>query len=167
MKSIYVASGLARAADVREVHARLRAVGYAISYDWTAHGSVQRDGPARMQEVALAESNGVVGADMTLVMLPGGRGTHVELGMAIATWQTNISIFKKLHGLEKRYGRPEDPPLPVLPVPILVHVADTRHLGEAHQAEFTHCAFYHHPAVRLVVGTIDQLIAVAIETLPV
>lgn len=80
----YIATRLERAADHREVSGRLAACGWVCSYDWTTHGSVQREGEARIAEVARAEEEGVRSADVVIVLLPGGRGTHAELGMAVA-----------------------------------------------------------------------------------
>ena len=57
--------------------------GWECTYDWTVHGSVQQDGVDRIREVAVLESNGVHDADFVVGILPGGRGTHVELGIAI------------------------------------------------------------------------------------
>lgn len=58
--------------------------GHQITYDWTVHGPVWRSGAARIAEVAELELRGVVEADLVIVLLPGGRGTHAELGMALS-----------------------------------------------------------------------------------
>lgn len=80
---IYVASSLENAAHVRRVQTALIAAGHTITYDWTVHGSVWTAGPARIREVAEAEHRGVVTADAVVVLLPGARGTHIELGIAL------------------------------------------------------------------------------------
>ena len=78
----YIATRLAsRAQRVARLLEQL--FGDALSYDWTEHGSVQDDGAERIAQVAAAECNGVKGADYVVVLLPGGRGTHVELGIAV------------------------------------------------------------------------------------
>lgn len=79
----YVASALENAAIVREYRRLIRERGGVITCDWTAHGSVQADGSERIAEVAAAEVRGVISADRVIVVLPGGRGTHTELGIAI------------------------------------------------------------------------------------
>ncbi len=38
----------------------------------------------RLREVASLDLNGVSEADFVVVLLPGGHGTHLELGFAIA-----------------------------------------------------------------------------------
>lgn len=58
--------------------------GFEITYDWTTHGPVWTKGLDRIREVAELERVGVYAADVVIVLMPGGRGTHAELGMAIA-----------------------------------------------------------------------------------
>ena len=81
---IYLASSLSNAAAVRQMRDALRHRGHEITYDWTSHGSAMAAGQARIAEVAAAELAGVRAADGVIVLLPGGRGTHVELGAALA-----------------------------------------------------------------------------------
>ena len=87
----YIASKLENAEIVKRVAAVLKAAGHEHTYDWTEHGSVQGEGEARLREVAENERQGVLDADMVIVILPGGRGTHAELGMA-AAWERPIMI---------------------------------------------------------------------------
>lgn len=63
----------------------LKAAGHTHTYDWTVHGSVQGEGEDRIREVSVNETQGVLDADVVIVLLPGGRGTHSELGIAIAS----------------------------------------------------------------------------------
>lgn len=81
----YIATGLERADAHNLVRDYLVRLGHTITYDWTVHGSVQAEGIERIQQVALAEKQGVLDADVVVVLLPGGRGTHTELGMALAS----------------------------------------------------------------------------------
>lgn len=83
LAKVYIASRLENAAAVRELRDELAKRDVALTYDWTAHGSVQGQGAERMREVAHAEAKGVEDADLVIVLLPGGRGTHVEIGIAI------------------------------------------------------------------------------------
>jgi nucleoside 2-deoxyribosyltransferase len=82
--SYYIASRLENAPRVRALKILLDAKGWHHTYDWTVHGSVQQCDHATIQAVADAEADGVDAADVVIVLLPGGRGTHAELGMAIA-----------------------------------------------------------------------------------
>ena len=79
----YIASALENHASVSLAATMLKNAGHTHTYDWTEHGSVQRDGDARIAEVAANEIAGVWAADVVIVLLPGGRGTHTELGVAI------------------------------------------------------------------------------------
>jgi hypothetical protein len=80
----YIATTLTNA----DAHNRLRdfltSEGHAITYDWTAHGPVWNQGEDRIAAVAAAELQGVADADFVCVLLPGGRGTHTEMGAALA-----------------------------------------------------------------------------------
>ncbi len=119
----YIASGLENAAQVRALKAILDARGWEHTYDWTVHGSVQTEGLERISEVADAEVEGVLRADIIIVLLPGGRGTHVELGMALA-------------------GAALDGVLDALRI-VLYSPDPERDFGVGGKT----CAFYHHPLV--------------------
>jgi nucleoside 2-deoxyribosyltransferase len=80
----YIASGLENAEMVTAFARVLKAYKWTHTYDWTVHGNVQEDGKTRLTEVATKEIKGVVDADVVIVLLPGGRGTHAELGAANA-----------------------------------------------------------------------------------
>ena len=81
----YIATSLSRMAAHNAVRDALKMLGHEISYDWTLHGSVKSVSKERLREVALLELGGVSGADWVIVLLPGGKGTHLELGFAIAS----------------------------------------------------------------------------------
>lgn len=80
-------------------------MGHTISYDWTHHGAVRDKGIPRIREVAQSELDGVMDAHFIVVLLPtglnsSGRGTHVELGIALACgkpvliWSDDHRIFE-------------------------------------------------------------------------
>lgn len=83
-KKAYIATSLDRAAEHNLVRDALARLGIGCTYDWTEHGSVYAEGMARVEQVAMLEIGGVLKADVVVVLLPGGKGTHVELGAAIA-----------------------------------------------------------------------------------
>ncbi len=80
----YIATSLLRMPAHNLVKDALGICGHEISYDWTLHGSVKSVSKERLQEVAALEINGVSDADFVVVLLPGGKGTHFELGFAMA-----------------------------------------------------------------------------------
>lgn len=80
----YIATKLENHAEHNRLRDTLEARGHKITYDWTTHGPVYSKGLAVVEEVAQLEHQGVYNADVVIMLWPGGRGTHVELGMAIA-----------------------------------------------------------------------------------
>jgi nucleoside 2-deoxyribosyltransferase len=79
---IYIATSLDNVAQHNKLRDSLDAR-HELTYDWTAHGSVQHLGEDVIRSVAYKEARGVSDADLVVILLPGGRGTHVELGIAI------------------------------------------------------------------------------------
>lgn len=78
----YIASKLKNAEKVKKIANVLKAHGWIQTYDWTKHGNVQTEGDKRLKEVAENEIRGVADADIVILLLPGARGTHAELGAA-------------------------------------------------------------------------------------
>lgn len=76
MVRFYVATRIENAAAARRLIEQLEAWDWRCTYDWTSHVSVLR-------QVCAAEVRGVREADIVIVLLPAGRGAHVELGIAI------------------------------------------------------------------------------------
>ncbi len=77
----YIASTLENAEMVRWFAGKLKSWGWQQTYDWTVHGPVQ--GPL-LAETAEKELSGVIDADVVFILFPAKRGTHVELGAALA-----------------------------------------------------------------------------------
>lgn len=100
LAKFYVASGLANAGPANFFRDALLAEGYAQTYDWTKHGAVAAYGTERLREVASAELRGVAEADFVLVVLPGGRGTHFEMGAAYATGKPVFLYTPKITHIE-------------------------------------------------------------------
>ncbi len=81
----YIASGLKNSSLVSELISFLEARGHICTYDWTEHNDVRSEGEARMNEVSFSEASAVKDAELFIALLPGGNGTHTELGIALAT----------------------------------------------------------------------------------
>jgi nucleoside 2-deoxyribosyltransferase len=79
----YIATSTSRMSAHNLVREELKKAGHTITYDWTSHGSVRDTTLARLREVAHAEFQGILEADFVLVLLPGGKGTHAELGFSL------------------------------------------------------------------------------------
>lgn len=80
----YIATTLTNAPRAQLLADYMAALGHACSYAWFAHGNVGAGGEGRLAEVAVLEMEGVRNSDVVIALLPGGRGTHIELGAAIA-----------------------------------------------------------------------------------
>lgn len=118
MIKVYIATGLDNHAEHNQLRDELAKLDVHLTYDWTVHGPVWREGLARIKEVSQLELEGVRNADVVVVIrshVGQGRGTHVELGAALA------------------YG---------IPV-VILSKAPTDDFG----AVSSTCAFYHHPCV--------------------
>jgi nucleoside 2-deoxyribosyltransferase len=88
----YIATRLENHVQHNALRDLLNGMGHSITYDWTLHGPVWKRGIETIRQVAANEENGIHDADVVFVLLPGGRGTHVELGMAIAV-NTSVIIW--------------------------------------------------------------------------
>lgn len=87
-KRFYVATSLARAADADAASENLKARCWEDTYNWRLQASLQVDYtddmiPAALAVVSANEVRGVSTADVLLALLPAGRGTHTEIGIAL------------------------------------------------------------------------------------
>lgn len=78
--NVYIATSLANHANHNLLRDELAKYQIKLSYDWT----LPRDPEIPRSEIAWLELQGVKYADLVVVLLPGGRGTHVEFGAALA-----------------------------------------------------------------------------------
>ena len=136
MRTFYIATALERAAEAKAIADQLRGFCLGQTYAWDEHGSVQDDGPERIREVAMNEVSGVLDADLFVCLLPGGRGTHTELGIAIAG-----SIERSRHG----YGRNSSRTIVIV--------------GPLEGADGRVCAFYLHPHVDERFANVGEFLA--------
>lgn len=96
----YIASKLENYEQVQYLRDKLKEQRWIHTYDWTQHGSVKSISTEILKEVAEKEFQGVKDADVVIVLTPQGRGTHVELGIALALgkkvfiWHENDKYFK-------------------------------------------------------------------------
>jgi len=80
-KRFFVSSRKDRNAEADALSAELTKHGWERTYAWKALDS---ETPEDLAKFAVAELEGVRNADFLIVLLPGGFGTHVEIGAALA-----------------------------------------------------------------------------------
>lgn len=83
----YVSTAFDNQGQQQELARALQGLGSAWrqTYDWTQNARARDDEAAeeKMAEVTREEIAGILDAELFVVLLPGGRGTHVELGVAL------------------------------------------------------------------------------------
>lgn len=119
--NFYVGSGMKNCELVTYYAERLKEYGWYQTYDWV--GNVNGDVSMEdMKEYATLEKQGIVDADVVIILLPAGRGAHIELGMALALGkrlflcsQTEIDFslentvaFYELPSVEKLIGTKDE-----------------------------------------------------------
>ena len=83
----YIGSGL-KNCDLVHYYAKiLEENGWQHTYDWTKNinDDVTRED---LERYAKSEQRGIIDSDVVIILLPAGRGTHIELGMALALHKT-------------------------------------------------------------------------------
>ncbi|KAB8138086.1 group-specific protein [Gracilibacillus oryzae] len=81
MYKFYIASGFKNIENVRHVSDKLKDAGFIQTYDWTQN---QRATTIEdLKEIGTLEKNAVMEADFFIILLPAGKSSHIELGMAL------------------------------------------------------------------------------------
>jgi hypothetical protein len=78
----YIATSFQNKEAHAECHRYFADMGYELTFDWTVYPFIPD--PYVLHTVATREIDAVKAADFVVVILPGGRGTHIELGAALA-----------------------------------------------------------------------------------
>lgn len=116
----YIASSLKNIENVRQVAESLKARGFQHTYDWTTHSNI--DSITKLRKIGQEEVSGVLAADIVIVMLPAGKGSHVELGLALGAGKKiylysstndlneigNTCTFYHVDSVEQRIGSLDD-----------------------------------------------------------
>lgn len=135
----YIATSLENIAAAQRLHVLLKAVGHAPTYDWTTHGPVYRADAnwernrLAMRDIAATELRAVLDADAVIVLLPGGRGTHIELGAAMTCQILSTRKRPKI-------------------IIAGVHEAWPNLVGEVPPDGPSHCAFHYAQGVEQIAG---------------
>ena len=82
MMKFYISSSFSNKEAVREAANQLKKEGFVHVYDWTLNSFATS--PEELTRIGEEEKQAVMKADFFILLLPGGRGSHVELGIALA-----------------------------------------------------------------------------------
>jgi hypothetical protein len=132
MKTFYIGTTIENAKQAQEAAAVLRQAGWKQVYDWTTHGACS---PEAARAAAENEANGVIYAQINIFLLPGGRGTHTELGIAITS--KLFDAGKKIY----IWGETQDQFIQAGRV----------------------CSFYYHPSVKRLTGPLPEALGYIIN----
>lgn len=116
-----MASSFRNLESVRYVANHLKSKGYIQTYDWTQNAKGKEEQIFTLEDlgnIGRKEKDGVLEADFIIVILPGGKGTHIELGIALGQEKRiflyspngevnnfeTISTFYHLAEVEKCFG---------------------------------------------------------------
>ncbi|WEG14427.1 nucleoside 2-deoxyribosyltransferase [Pullulanibacillus sp. KACC 23026] len=84
-QAFYVASSFRNKEAVHYVADQLKRLGLHQTYDWTIHADSRGTlSVEELKQIGEQEMQAVGEADFIVALLPGGKGTHVEIGMALA-----------------------------------------------------------------------------------
>lgn len=79
----YIASNLKNHELVNYYAKKLEENNWEQTYNWTKNITKQINSDV-LKEIARQEQQGIIDSDIVIILLPAGRGAHVELGMALA-----------------------------------------------------------------------------------
>ena len=100
-KRFYLSTRKDRNAEAAPLLEALRANGWERTFDWANRGA---SSASEYADLAVAEIAGIRDADVLIVLLPGGYGTHVEIGAALALGKPVILHAPNRQTLETPYS---------------------------------------------------------------
>jgi nucleoside 2-deoxyribosyltransferase len=97
----YIASSFKNIDNVRNVAHQLKSRGFIQTYDWTMHTGI--DSLQELAAIGTKEKEAVLRADLFIIMLPAGKGSHVELGLALGAGKAIFmySANNEMNDIEK------------------------------------------------------------------
>ena len=116
----YIASGFKNSRNVRELSAKLQAKGFIHTYDWTKNE--RASSYEMLKQIGEVEKEAVANTDFLIILLPAGKGSHIEFGMALALGKRiyiyspteesfgfdKTSTFYHIDGVDRFVGDMED-----------------------------------------------------------
>lgn len=100
MMKFYIASSFTNIERVRYASNELKSKGYIHTYDWTQNG--RGASLAELKSVGIEEKHAVIDSDVVIILLPAGKGSHIEMGIAIGTGKKVVlySIDKSIYDID-------------------------------------------------------------------
>jgi hypothetical protein len=78
----YIASSLKNSHNVRYISEKLKMNGHTHTFDWTALNPAASF--QELKQIGQMEKEAVIQADVLIMLLPAGKGSHIEFGIALA-----------------------------------------------------------------------------------
>ncbi|MBY6035868.1 group-specific protein [Fictibacillus nanhaiensis] len=87
----YMASGFQNKELVKEMSLRIEeTLGWKLTYDWTQNSRAQT--VEDLADIGAKEFKAVMESNVVIVILPGGKGCHTELGIALGN-QKHVFLY--------------------------------------------------------------------------
>lgn len=86
MEKFYIASSFKNTEAVQYVAEQLKEKGWCHTYDWTENAAVKEQRAFTIDElieIGQQEKAAITESDFVVILLPGGKGTHIEMGIAL------------------------------------------------------------------------------------
>ncbi|WP_440602580.1 nucleoside 2-deoxyribosyltransferase [Bacillus sp. GB_SG_008] len=96
----YIASTFTNKPLVHFVADKLKQAGWIHTYDWTKNEKATNK--LELERIGQAEKQAVREADVFLLLLDGGKGSHTEFGMALA-WDKKVYLYSENHSLDTTF----------------------------------------------------------------
>jgi ABC-type xylose transport system substrate-binding protein len=90
----YIASSLKNSHNVRYISEKLKMNGHTHTFDWTTLNPAASF--QELKQIGQMEKEAVIQADVLIMLLPAGKGSHIEFGIALALKKR--IILHSLHG---------------------------------------------------------------------
>lgn len=78
----YIASSFRNIDAVRSVAEKLKSNGFVLTYDWTSGCA---SSITELEMIGRNEKQAVMEADFMIILLPAGKGSHVEMGIDLGS----------------------------------------------------------------------------------
>lgn len=99
--NFYIASSFENIHLVRELSATLQTKGFTHTYDWTKNGRAASY--EELKQIGEEEKEAVKSSDFLVILLPAGKGSHIEFGIALGLGK-RIYVFsprKEVFGFDE------------------------------------------------------------------